>query len=101
MTAPAAATPQATVTSGSVTPKTTVTTTADPGTDYLILVKDDSGLWDEKTTVTARTREQAIEKYAESIGNKAGTYNAVSASKWKPITVTPQTVTTLKLEEAK
>lgn len=83
------------------TPPTPATPEASGGTDYIIFAKEDVGRWAQKIGITARDAKQAVEKYAESIGNKAGTYVAIADSKWKPLTVTPQTVTTLKLEEAK
>jgi hypothetical protein len=56
---------------------------------------------------TARSAEAAI-RYAEKAqtfiaqqDGEAVTFVAIPARSWKPIKVTPQTVTTLKLEEAK
>ena len=80
--------------------------TESAGTEYVVLVRIDTAPetavnWREVGKVTARDRNAAIEKYATTNGNEAGTFQAVTAKFWKPVKVTPQTVTTLKLEEAK
>jgi hypothetical protein len=82
------------------------------GTEYVILTLDESGMWDRNAkdyahNVTARSAEQAVRKHVELRAEKSagvireGTFVAIPAKSWKRITVTPQTVTTLKLEEAK
>jgi hypothetical protein len=85
-----------------------VTVTESPGTEYVILERiagqDASSAiftgWSEFARETARSAEAAIKQALE--GNAGGgTYVAISARSFKPFTVTPQTVTTLKLEEAK
>jgi hypothetical protein len=91
MTAPAAA-------------PTTPRASAEPGTEYVILSRNDEAgriVYVHEKNVTARDTDKAIEKYAEQNDNKPGTFIAIPASRWKPVKVTAQTVTTLKLEEAK
>jgi hypothetical protein len=101
MTAPAATAPQADTKDAT-----------EAGTEYVILTLDESGMWDRNAkdyarNVTARSAEQAVRKHVELRAAKQGgviregTFVAIPAKSWKRITVTPQTVTTLKLEEAK
>lgn len=94
-------TPTAPVTSSGTAPvKATVTETA--GTEYVILERAGNGSkeWAEFARETARSAEAAIKAALEG-NTDGGTFIAVSARSFKPYTVTPQTVTTLKLEEAK
>lgn len=55
-------------------------------------------------TIEARAADQAIRSYVETLdeGAKSGTFVAVPARSWRPVTVTPKTVTTttLVIEEA-
>lgn len=75
---------------------------SDPGTEYVILERMDGrpDAWREFARETARSAETAIKQALEG-NTDGGTFVAVSARSFKPITVTPLTVTTLKLEEAK
>ncbi len=78
-------------------------TPSDKGTDYVILSRNDEAgriLYVHEKNVTARDANAAIEKYAAGNDNKAGTFIAVPAKRWKHVKVTAQTTTTLKLEEA-
>lgn len=87
-------------------------TANDAGTEYVILAEAAAtnqntaptvkpGTWVKVATATARDAKTAIENHAAANDNKPGTFVAIAASKWKPIRVTPETVTTLKLEDAK
>lgn len=74
------------------------------GTDYVILAKD-GATWKQHRTVTARSADQAIRDHLKTAGgtpvNADGTYLAIPSRSFKPVTVKTETVTTLKLEEAK
>jgi hypothetical protein len=74
----------------------TTATSTSAETEYVILSKDDSGLWsDSGKPVKARSAEAAI----RSVGAE-GTYVAIPSRSFKPVTVKAEVVTTLKLEEA-
>jgi hypothetical protein len=81
---------------------TSVTLTDSPGTEYLVFKKAGDG-WDPVNTITARSADQAIRDVAAKLAEKDqdGTFVAIPARSFKPVTVKKQTVTTLKLEEAK
>lgn len=65
-------------------------------TEYVLLERDASSFWSYTTTVEARSAEAAIRSI-----EAAGTYVAVPARSWKPVTVKAETTTVLRLEEAK
>ena len=69
------------------------------GTEYVVLSTDESGLWKNMGRIVARDSEAAVLKFAADKG-QTGTFQAIP-SKRKPLTVKSETVTTLKLEEAK
>jgi len=73
------------------------------GTEYVILKQLDTSGWDRVSKITSRSAEQAVRDVVESLsdGDQGGTFVAIPARSWKPVKVTPLTVTTLKLEEAK
>jgi hypothetical protein len=66
-----------------------------PLTRYVILQRDDSGFWSEVAIASARSSEAAIRDHG-----KEGTYLAISARRFKPVTVKAETKTVLKLGEA-
>jgi hypothetical protein len=78
----------------------------DHGTEYVILVRDDTpgtqGRWD-RIGPDVVTAEQAIRDLAAKRppDKQTATFIAIPLRSWKPVKVTAQTVTTLKLEEAK
>jgi len=80
-----------------------VKATVSEGTEYVILKQTGQGDWSDGVTTTARSADQAVRetvsKLAES--EQSGTYVAIPARSFKPVTVVKQTVTTLKIEEAK
>lgn len=53
-------------------------------------------VWVEIKTVPGRSQEEAIKAAADT--NSPGTYTAVPARSWSPLTVKPKTVTTFELE---
>lgn len=73
------------------------------GSDYVILTFDeDTDGWAEYGDhLTARSTESAIRKHAERTGNKEGIYIAIHARSWKPVTVTVETATVVKIGTAK
>lgn len=71
-------------------------TPASAETEYVVLVRGPEASWTDSATVKARSAEQAI----RSVG-KEGTFVAIPARSWKPVTVKAETTTVLKLEEAK
>lgn len=74
--------------------RTTATTvTKAETTDYIILSRDNSSYWQQEKTVQARSAEAAVRQLG-----KEGTYVAVPARSWKPVTVTAETQTVLRLE---
>lgn len=78
-------------------PRTTATTPTPAPTDYIVLSRDTSrdtsGYWTQEKTVQARSAEAAIRQ----LGTE-GTYVAVPARSWKPVTVKAETQTVLRLE---
>lgn len=103
MTAPVVApTPQTGSNPQSV--KVTITEDTVNGTEYVILERltnTTGGVsWREFARETGRSADSALKTSLE--GNEdGGTFIAIPARSWKPVKVTPETVTTLKLEEAK
>jgi len=84
--------------------KPTITQDTANGTEYVIVTfNEDSDEWAEHGDhVKATSPAGAIRKHLGNFpGHPGGTYIAIPARSWKPVKVTPQTVTTLKLEEAK
>jgi hypothetical protein len=74
----------------------------DAGTEYVILERiAGSGDWSEVVRTHSRTSEGAVRKYLDTADDRSGTFVAIPARSWKPVTVRAQTVTTLKFEEAK
>lgn len=69
-------------------------------TTYVVLRKNDDGTYTFASNQKARTTKNAI-KAEHGDKTNAETYVAIPASSFTPLTVTPQTVTTLKLEQAK
>lgn len=63
---------------------------------YVVLSKNESG-WEVVTTMAGSSAGQAVRKVAESKG--AGTYVAVPARSWQPLTVRVETETRLRVEE--
>ena len=98
MTAPQIGSTTAATSSGG-----TAKVTVSEGTDYVVLeqvARPEHIAWAEFARETARDAQSAI--ILALSGNKdGGTFIAIAARSFKPYTVTPQTVTTLKLEEAK
>jgi hypothetical protein len=79
-----------------------VTVTESPGTEYIVCRLIDATNLERIGTATAKTTNAAIrEVVASEPGDGSGSYIAIPVRSWKPVKVTPQTVTTLKLEEAK
>lgn len=74
---------------------TTTTVTKAEATDYIMLKRDASGFWTQEKTVQARSAEAAVRQLG-----KEGTYVAVPARSWKPVTVKAETQTVLRLEAA-
>lgn len=71
-------------------------TTDAPLTDYVILRRDDNGFWKMYAdSASARSADGAI----RAIG-KEGTFVAIPARSFKPVTVKAETKTVLKLGEA-
>ena len=90
------ATPQTAVASAGTAP---VKATVSEGTEYVILERSGT-TWSQVANVTARTAVLAIRE-AIAGDMSGGTFVAIPERSWKPVMVTPETVTTLKLEEAK
>jgi hypothetical protein len=90
------------VTVTSSTPNVSLTTSEYVGTEYFVFKKVGDG-WDPVNSITARSADQAIRDVAAKLAEKDqdGTFAAIPARSFKPVTVKKQTVTTLKLEEAK
>jgi len=90
------------VVAGATVQNVKVTVTESPGTEYLVFKKAGDG-WDPVNTVTARSADQAVRDVAAKLADKdqAGTFVAIPSRSFKPVTVKKETVTTLKLEEAK
>ena len=72
-------------------------------TSYVILKKSDGhedggDVWIDfhADPVSASSAKQAVSKHAEKAG--AGTYIAIPAKQFKPLTVTTETVTKVKVE---
>jgi hypothetical protein len=75
---------------------------APAGTVYVVLAQTSlqgGEQWIEIATETARSAKAAI-RQALAGANEAGTFVAVPAKSWQPQKASPQTVTTLKLENA-
>lgn len=66
-------------------------------TEYVVLTSGDDGLWKVGPAVHARSADEAIRSGSANI---PGTYIAVPARSWKPVTVTVETVSRVKLESA-
>lgn len=102
MTAPAATTTGNTTTTIPVPepPKKTAAPT-----EYVILGASDKGEWFKQNDhIFARGGDAAVLQFLDAHPPKPDSptkYVAIPARSWKPVKVTPQTVTTLKLEEAK
>jgi hypothetical protein len=64
-------------------------------TTYLVLTKDDSGMWMEEDTVEAVSADTAIRAIAGL--NNGGTFVAVPARSWKPRKVTVESTPRVKL----
>ena len=64
-------------------------------TIYAILWEDEHG-WNRLMNIEASSPGAAIGKYVADIG-KGGTYVAIPARSWKPITVEVETVTRAKV----
>lgn len=79
------------------------TTAKAPRSEYVILEREavptDQG-WREFARETAHSAETAIRNALEG-NTDGGTFVAIPARSWRPITVRALTVTTLKLEEVK
>ena len=79
--------------------------TVSEGTEYVVLSRIDGGKWEELTgRITARGNEAAVRAYLDATKespNNTVEYVAVPVRSWTPLKVRVQTVTTLKLEEAK
>jgi len=86
-----------------------VTVAESPGTEYVILrtattARVSGTLWEWLGSRTARTNEAALKAFlndAKGGDQIDGTYLSIPARAYKTIKITQQTVTTLKLEEAK
>ena len=80
-----------------------VKATVSEGTEYVIIEASPADKsWKERGKVIATSAHAAIRSHADHPAAKdATTFIAIPARSWKPVKVTPQTVTTLKLEEAK
>jgi hypothetical protein len=76
-------------------------------TEYVVLRSNSSpgseGRWDRVNVITARSADQAVREVVGKLAeaDQSGTFVAIPARSFKPVTVRTQTVTTLKLEEAK
>lgn len=77
--------------------------TPEAGTEYIISTKKDATTWDKSGTRTARSAEAAIRDFLSTANavTAEGTFAAIPVRSFKPVTVKAQTVTMLKLEEAK
>lgn len=62
---------------------------------YVVLAKDDSGLWAVEKTVQAKSAEAAV----RAIGS-GGTFVAIPARSFKPVKVFAKTETRLIVEQA-
>lgn len=65
-------------------------------TDYLILTKE-AGFWTEGPTIAARSAKAAIRTYLAEQKATEGTFAAVPARSWQPVTVKTETTTRLTL----
>jgi phenylpyruvate tautomerase PptA (4-oxalocrotonate tautomerase family) len=68
-----------------------------PDTTYIVLREHDTGTWIEHAQRDASSAEAALRKTLGA--DQSGTYVAVPARSWKPVTVTTETRTVLKLEQ--
>lgn len=75
----------------------TTTESVKTGTTYVVLFRDDSGYWTDLVTIQASSSDDAVRRAVVKTANATGTYVAVPARSWKPVTVTVETSTKLKL----
>lgn len=88
------------------TPSMVTMTTDPPGlTEYLILKrKGEAGnVWGVVNHASAKTAEAAVRQVVEKLAeaDRSGTFVAVPARNWRPVTVSPKVTTSLVIEEAK
>lgn len=81
-----------------ITPPPATTPNAEPATmtEYLVLVGD-RDLWKQVAAVRARSATAAIRDHIALSGATEGTYVAVPARSWQPVTVKVETQTKLVL----
>jgi hypothetical protein len=66
-------------------------------TEYVILSRDEpAGSWKEQTKVKAQSSTSAIRKWIDGAPDPSGTYIAVPARSWHPVTVETETQTRVK-----
>lgn len=70
-------------------------------TEYLVLVKDESGGWVDIGHVSARSARSAIRERVDGASQSSayrgeGEYVAVPSRSWQPVTVKTETKTQLK-----
>jgi hypothetical protein len=67
--------------------------------EYLVLYSSPSGNWESLGLVDARSTAEAIRMRIQKDDNAlAGTYVAVPARSWRPVTVTAETQTVIRLK---
>lgn len=67
-------------------------------TEYLILSKSaGSSTWTEQKTVEASSAKAAVRKFLGEASNPDGTYVAVPARSWQPVTVKTEQTTKITL----
>ena len=73
-------------------------------TEYVVLrrAEPDSGVWEIGAHIEARSAPEAIRRTVGKLSGdaQAGTYVAVPVRSWRPVTVTAEVQTRLKLESA-
>lgn len=93
----------------SPTPPAHAKNTARSKTEYVVLKRSNSGtsMWEiASKSVTANNSDQAVRAHAETIAadqtthDGAGTYIAIPARSWQPVTVKIDTKTVLTISDA-
>ncbi len=69
-----------------------------PGTEYLVLMQDESKTWEEVAAMTARSPRAAIKSHMETQGLEEGTFAAVPARSWVVETPKAKTQTRIVFE---
>ena len=73
-----------------------------PETEYVVLKQDESGFWSTVNRGSFKSADAALRGVVEKLAaqDQDGTFVAVPARSWRPVTVSTQTTTTVVLGEA-